>query len=110
MVISSIGGKQCFMTFINDHSRKVYVYFQKHKSEVFEAFKIWKAMVENEIELKIKKLRTKNGREYEDDIFKKFCYEHRIRMERIMPTTPQHNGVAEHMNQTLTERARSLCV
>nr|KYP42874.1 Retrovirus-related Pol polyprotein from transposon TNT 1-94 [Cajanus cajan] len=41
-------GKQYFVTFIDDHSRKVWVYFLKHKSEVFEAFKIWKAMVENE--------------------------------------------------------------
>lgn len=61
MVISSIGGKQCFMTFINDHSRKVYVYFLKYKLEVFEAFKIWKAMVENKTGLKIKKLRFDNG-------------------------------------------------
>ena len=76
------------MTFIDDHSRKVWVYFLKHKSEVFEAFKIWKAMVENETGLKIKKLRTDNGGEYEDTIFKKFFYENGIRMERIVPGTP----------------------
>ncbi|KAK7340666.1 hypothetical protein VNO77_21375 [Canavalia gladiata] len=71
---------------------------------------IWKAMVENETGLKIKKLRTDNGGEYEDTKFKKFCYEHGIRMERTVPRTPQHNGVAERMNRTLTERARSLRV
>lgn len=108
--ISSIGGKHYFVTFIDDHSRKVWVYFLKHKSEVFEAFKIWKAMVENETGLKVKKLRTDNGGEYEDTRFKKFCYEHGIRMERTVPGTPQHNGVAERMNRTLTERARSLRV
>ncbi|WVZ02641.1 hypothetical protein V8G54_023447 [Vigna mungo] len=43
-----------------------------------------------------------------DTRFKKFCYEHGIRMERTVPGTPQHNGVAERMNRTLTERARSL--
>jgi hypothetical protein len=31
-------------------------------------------------------------------------------MERTVPGTPQHNGVAERMNRTLTERARSLRV
>lgn len=106
--VSSIGGKHYFVTFIDDHSRKVWVYFLKHKSEVFEAFKRWKAMVENETGLKIKKLRTDNGGEYEDTKFKKFCYEHGIRMERTVPGTPQHNGVAERMNRTLTERARSI--
>ncbi|WVZ16676.1 hypothetical protein V8G54_009658 [Vigna mungo] len=108
--VSSIGGKRYFVTFIDDHSRKVWTYFLKNKSEVFEAFKIWKAMVENETGLKIKKLRSDNGGEYEDIRFKKFCYEHGIRMERTVPGTPQHNGVAERMNITLTERARSLCL
>jgi len=65
-------------------------------------------MVENETRLKIKKLRTENGGEYEDNRFKKFCYEHGIRMERIVPSTPQHNGVAKRMNRTLTKTARSL--
>ena len=104
----SIGGKHYFVTFIDDHSRKVWVYFLKKKSEMFEAFRRWKAMVENETALRVKKLRTDNGGEYEDTRFKKFCYEHGIRMERTVPGTPQHNGVAERMNRTLTERARSI--
>ncbi|WVY97098.1 hypothetical protein V8G54_029249 [Vigna mungo] len=106
--VSSIGGKRYFVTFIDDHSRKVWTYFLKNKSEVFEAFKIWKAMVENETGLKIKRLRSDNGGEYEDIRFKNFCYEHGIRMKRTVPGTPQHNGVAERMNRTLTKRARSL--
>ena len=65
-------------------------------------------MVENETGLKIKKLRTDNGGEYEDTRLKKLCYENGIRMERTMPSTPQHNSVAEHMKRTLTERARSI--
>ena len=96
------------MTFINDHSWKVWVYFLKHKSEVFEAFRRWKAMIENETNLKIKRLRTDNGGEYEDTRFKRFCYEHGIRIERTVPGMPQHNGVVERMNRTLTERARSI--
>ena len=106
--VPSVGGKHYFVTFIDDHSRKVWVYFLKHKSEVYEAFKRWKAMVKNDTGLKIKKLKTDNGGEYEDTKFKKFCHEHGIRMERIVPGTPQHNGVAERMNKTLTERAKSL--
>ena len=52
--VSSIGGKHYFVTFIDDHSQEVWVYFLKHKSEAFEAFKRWKAMVENEASLKSK--------------------------------------------------------
>ncbi|ONK54837.1 uncharacterized protein A4U43_UnF10820 [Asparagus officinalis] len=108
--ITSIGGKHYFVTFIDDHSRKVSVYFLKHKSEVFEAFRKWKAMVENETGLRIKTLKTDNDGEYEDTGFKKFCYEHGIRIERTVPGTPQQNGVAERINQTLTERDRSIRV
>ena len=66
-------------------------------------------MVENETVLEIKRHRTDNGGEYVDR-FKKFFYEHKIRRERTMLGTPQHNGVVEHMNQKLTERAKSLHV
>lgn len=45
-------------------------------------------MVENEAGLKIKKLTTDNGDEYEDTRFKKFFYEHCIIMERTMPSMP----------------------
>lgn len=41
------------MTFIDDHSRKVCLYFMKHEYEVFQTFKL-KAMIENETRLKIK--------------------------------------------------------
>ena len=44
------------MIFIDGSSQKVWVYFLKHKSDVFGAFKTWKAMVENEIDLKVKTL------------------------------------------------------
>jgi hypothetical protein len=42
----------------------------KSKSNVFETFKKWKVMVENEMGLKVKCLKLDNGREYEDEGFK----------------------------------------
>jgi transposase InsO family protein len=75
---------------------------------VFEVFKKWKAMVENETGLKIKKLCSDNGGEYEDNEFKRFCYQSEKKLMKTMPGTPQQNGTAEHMNRTLTEKARSM--
>ncbi len=106
--VSSIGGKQYFVTFIDDHSKKLWVYFLRHKSNVFEAFKKWKVMVENETSLKIKKLCSDNGGEYKDNEFKKFCYQSGIKLIRTVPGTPQQNGTAECMNKTLIEKARSM--
>ena len=52
--VTSLGGSRYYITFIDDSSRKVWVYFLKNKSDVFEAFKKWKAMVETETGLKVK--------------------------------------------------------
>lgn len=65
-------------------------------------------MVDNEIGLRIKKLCSDNGGEYEDIGFKKFCYESGIMFEMTVPGTPQQNGIAERMNRTLTKKARSM--
>lgn len=53
-----------FILFTDDFSRKTWVYFLQENSEVFEAFKSFKALVENESEKKIKILRTDRGGEY----------------------------------------------
>ncbi|XP_069152815.1 uncharacterized protein [Solanum lycopersicum] len=47
--VSSLGGSRFYVTFIDDFSKKVWVYFLKHKSDVFATFKKWKAEVENQI-------------------------------------------------------------
>ena len=42
----SMGGCRYYVTFIDDHTRKVWVYFMKEKSEVFTHFQNFKAMAE----------------------------------------------------------------
>ena len=37
--VASLGGSRYYITFIDDSSRKVWVYFLKNKSDVFETFK-----------------------------------------------------------------------
>ena len=37
--VASLGGSRYYITFIDDLSRKVWVYFLKNKSDVFETFK-----------------------------------------------------------------------
>ena len=39
--VVSKGEAQYFMSFINDYSRKVWVYFLKNKSKAFAKFKKW---------------------------------------------------------------------
>ena len=106
--VASLGGSRYYITFIDDSSRKVWVYFLKNKSDIFETFKKWKAMVETETGLKVKCLRSDNGREYIDGGFSKYCTAYGIKMEKTIFGTPQQNGVAERMNRILNEHARSM--
>ena len=46
--VESIGGSRYFVTFVDDYSRCVSVYFIKHKAEVFEKFKLFEAKVTRE--------------------------------------------------------------
>ena len=50
----SLSGSQYFVAFIDDYSRKSFVYFMRHKSETFQKFLEFKAQVENETYFDIK--------------------------------------------------------
>ena len=65
-------------------------------------------MVEIETCLKVKCLRSNNGGEYIDRGCSEYCAAQGIRIEKTIPRTPQQNGVAECINRTLNERARSM--
>ena len=43
----SLSGYEYYVTFIDDYSRKTWIYFLKNKSEVFRKFKEFKALIEN---------------------------------------------------------------
>jgi transposase InsO family protein len=85
------GGKRYFMTLIDDCTRFCYIYLLKSKDEALHYFKIYKAEVENQLERKIKHVRTGRGGEYFLKLFTLFCEEHRIIHERTPPYSPQSN-------------------
>ncbi|KAH9751779.1 Integrase catalytic domain-containing protein [Citrus sinensis] len=104
----SMGGAKYMVTFIDDYSRRCWVYPIKKKSDVFPVFKEYKARVELESGKKIKYLRTDNGGEYTDGEFLVFCKQEGIQRQFTVAYTPQQNGVAKRMNRTLTERIRAM--
>ncbi|KAL0433268.1 UNVERIFIED_CONTAM: Retrovirus-related Pol polyprotein from transposon TNT 1-94 [Sesamum latifolium] len=104
---TSNGGKRYFVTFIDDYSRKTWVYFLQEKSETFLAFKSFKAKVEREAGMPIKILRSDRGGEYNSQEFEIFCEEHGIKRQRTAAYTPQQNGVSERKNCTIMNMVRS---
>lgn len=101
MNVDSIGGSKYILTFTDDYTRYVTVYFLKRKSEVYEKFQEYVNMVENFTGLKVKMLRTDNGGEYVSNDFSKHCASKGIIHQYTNPYTPEQNGVSERLNRTL---------
>jgi hypothetical protein len=59
--VPSLGKSVYCVSFIDYFSRNTWIYFLRNKSEVFDKFKEFKALVENQIDKKIKVFRTENG-------------------------------------------------
>ena len=66
MSVTTQSGHLYFMTFIDDYSRKTWIYFLKFKesNEVLDRFREFRALVENQFGKRIKVLQSNNGGEY----------------------------------------------
>jgi transposase InsO family protein len=107
MPSSPISGYVYYVSFIDDYSRKTWIYFLKSKDEVFSKFKEFKALIENLFERKIKILRSDNGGEYTSKEFVSFCRDVGIKRELTTPYNPQQNGVAEKKNRMIMEAVKT---
>ena len=104
----SLSGGEYFVTFVDDHTRHVWVYILKHKSEVLQRFQEWKALVEKSSGRQVKILRSDNGGEYTSREFTSYLTKEGIKHELTTPHTPQQNGIAERLNRTLIEGVRTM--
>ncbi|GFS38450.1 hypothetical protein Acr_00g0057510 [Actinidia rufa] len=103
---ASLGGLRYFVTFIDDLSKKVWVYTMRHKDKVLKVFLRWKKMIKIQTDRKIKKLRSDNGEEYRLDSFFNVCSEEGIVRHFTIKGMPQQHGVEERMNNTLVDKVR----
>jgi len=108
MSTKALSGAEYFVTFIDDHSRKTWIYFLKTKDEVFCRFKELKALVENLTGKKIIFLRLDNGGEYVDKDFTGLCTKEGIKREWTTPYNLEQNGVIERKNRAIVDAARAM--
>ena len=85
---ATMGGCRYYVTFIDDHTRKVWVYFMKEKSEVFSHFQNFKVMVEKQIGFYIKCISSDGGGEYLSNKFFDFLQKNGIRRNFTCRYTP----------------------
>ena len=77
--VSSLSGSHYYVIIIDDSTRKTWVYFLKKKYDVFEMFKKWKALVENETGKNLKCVKLDNGGEYCSKSFEDYYFVNGIR-------------------------------
>jgi transposase InsO family protein len=97
-----------WVTFIDDYSRYRFVLPIWAKSDVFDAFKQFKAFAENQTERRIKTLRDDKGGEYMSNAMLAFTNECGIERQHTVRARPQQNGVAERANRVLSERITAM--
>jgi len=91
----SNNNKRYILSFIDDFTRKTWIYFLNKKLEALEVFKEFKTWAEKEAGTSIKCLRTDRGGEYNSKEFTDFCSTHGITRQLMAAYTPQQNGAEE---------------
>src|SRR6266481_3898131 len=95
-----------FYSFTDAKTRRTQIYFSHMKTEVLCYFKEYKALIENQMNNKLKRFRSDGGGEYINEPFKTFCAEAGIIMEQTAPYSPVQNSITEQINRTLLEHTR----
>ena len=106
--VQARGGYEYFVTFTDDYSRYGHVYLMRRKSDTFEKFKEYRALVEKQLGKVIKTLRSDRGGEYLLGEFEDHLKEEGIVSQLTAPGTPQQNGVSERRNRTLMDMVKSM--
>ncbi|CAD7083583.1 unnamed protein product [Hermetia illucens] len=104
----SIGDARFCIIIKDDASEFRYLYFMKHKSDVFGIFQKYEKLINNKFGKPMKILRTDNSREYCNLEMKRYLEPRGIEMVNTAPYTPQQNGKAERDNRTIIESARTM--
>jgi transposase InsO family protein len=97
-----------WITFLDDRTKLHAVHFLKCKSDAFDAFKMFKANAENQVNAKIKALQDDKGGEYMSAAFLKFTDQCGITRRHSTRNHPQQNGVAERANRTISDHATAM--
>ena len=106
----AIGGSKWRYSFVitDEYSRHAWTAHLMSKDQTLEKFKGWVSMIEQQTGHRVKILRSDRGGEFISADFSAFLEERGIVRETSAPHTPQQNGTAERMNQTLIGGARAM--
>ncbi|GJY67174.1 ribonuclease H-like domain-containing protein, partial [Tanacetum coccineum] len=90
------------------HRRFSWVFFLRTKDETSGILKEFIRQIQNQLNHKVKTIRSDNGTEFKNKDVIEFCGSMGIKREYSNARTPQQNGVVERKNMTLIEAARTM--
>jgi len=105
---ASLYGRKYGLFIVDDYRIWTWVKFLRSKDNAYDVFSNSYTQIQSEKEMKILKVRSDHGGEFENEPFETFCEKHGIVHEISSPTTLQQNGVVERKNRTLQEMARTM--
>ncbi|GJT53063.1 putative ribonuclease H-like domain-containing protein [Tanacetum coccineum] len=106
--VKSLMKKSYCLVVTDDFSRFSWVFFLATKDETSGILKTFITEIENQLDYKVKVIRSDNGTEFKNSVMNQFCEMKGIKREFSVARTPQQNGVAERRNRTLIEATRTM--
>nr|GEV00846.1 putative ribonuclease H-like domain-containing protein [Tanacetum cinerariifolium] len=106
--VKSLNKKRYCLVVIDDYSRFTWVFFLATKDETSSILKTFITGIENQLNLKVKIIRSDNETKFKNQDLNQFCGMKGIKREFSVARTPQQNGIAERKNMTLIEAARPM--
>ena len=82
----------------------------KHKSDAAAKLKEWIAIEEHQCGQKLFHLRSKKGGEFTSNDFMAWLALHGVTQQTTHPDSLESNGMAERLNRTLQDKARTMMV
>ncbi|XP_076940235.1 uncharacterized protein LOC143609346 [Bidens hawaiensis] len=106
--VPNIGKKRYCLVIIDDYSIFTWVYFLNSKDEATEIIKGCVTRIENQLDSRVKVMRSDNGTVFKNGTMTDFCQAKGIFLQLSAPRTLEQNGVAEKRNRTLIEAVRTM--
>nr|GEX13362.1 putative ribonuclease H-like domain-containing protein [Tanacetum cinerariifolium] len=106
--VKSLNKKSYCLVITDDYSRFSWVFFLATKDETSTILKTFITGIENQINHKVKIIRSNNGTEFKNHDLNQLCGMKGIKREFSVARTHQQNRVVEKNNRTLIEVARTM--
>ena len=103
-----LGGKRYIMVMVDDFTRYIWVILLRSKFDAPEHIEALCTRLQNEKSLKIDRIQSDHGKEFENSYMESFCTRTGISQEFSASITPQQNGVVERKNRVIQEIARAM--